>query len=220
MKAKSAPRGPGRRTASTADNTDTRHQLLVAARAEFARHGFRGTTIRRVADRAAVTPAMVHYHFGDKHGLYRAVLDETIGPLLQNLEQLAARGGSGSLHDALFSYMHQLGHTPELPALLLRDVLAADGVMRDTFIRDFAARGAGAMRSILERDFAHGRLREDLDPRLALLSLMSMAAFPFIARPVAEKVLGLVYDDAMIRQLAEHTALLFYAGASREVHRS
>ncbi len=215
-----SPRRPGRRAAAASDSADTRHQLLLAARSEFATHGFRGTTMRRIAERAAVTPAMIHYHFGDKRGLYLAMLQETVGPLLGDLEQLAASGGAGSLREALFGYMHQLAHTPELPALLMRDVLATDGVMRETFIRDFAARGAAAMRAILERDFADGRLRRDLDPGLALLSLMSMAVFPFIARPVAQKVLGLAYDDAMIAQLAEHTARLFYTGASNEEHRT
>lgn len=210
--------GPGRRT-QDARKIDSRHQLLLAARAEFAKHGFRGTTVRHIAGSAGVTPAMVHYHFGDKRGLYLAMLEETAAPLLQQLEQLAAHGGTGSLREALYGYMHQLARTPELPALLMRDVLAADGVMRETFIRDIATRGAGAMRAILERDFAAGHLRDDLDPRLALLSLMSMAIFPFIARPVAEKVLGLAYDDAMIEQLAEHTARLFHIGASREEHR-
>lgn len=203
-----------------AGSADSRHALLAAARAEFAKHGFRGTTVRRIADKAGVTPAMVHYHFGDKRGLYLAMLEETAGPLLLQLEGLAAAGGSGSLCEALHGYMQRLRDTPELPALLMRDVLAADGAMRETFIRDIATRGAGAMRRILQRDLDAGILRDDLDPRLALLSLISMAVFPFIARPVAEKVLGLAYDDAMIEQLAEHTAQLFYAGASREEHRA
>ncbi len=210
-------RGPGRR-AQDADSADSRHELLLAARKAFAQHGFRGTTVRHIADSAGMTPAMVHYHFGDKRGLYLAMLEDAAGPLLRRLEELAAEGGAGSLCEALHGYMHQLARTPELPALLMRDVLAVDGAMRETFIRDIAMRGAGAMRTILERDFAEGALREDLDPRLALLSLMSMAIFPFVARPVAGKVLSLAYDDAMIEQLAEHTARLFYVGASREEH--
>lgn len=210
-----SPRKPGRR-AQAADSTDSRRQLLLSARAEFAKHGFRGTTVRHIAESAGVTPAMVHYHFRDKRGLYQAMLEETTDPLLRRLELLAAEGGPGSLREALHGYMQQLKDMPELPALLMRDVLAADGVMRETFVRDIATRGAGAMRRILEHDFAGGAMRDDVDPRLALLSLISMAVFPFIARPVAGKVLGLAYDDAMVEQLAEHTARLFHAGTDRK----
>lgn len=207
-------RGPGRRS-SGGDSADTRHELLVAARTEFALHGFHGTTVRHVADRADVTPAMIHYHFGDKRGLYRAMLEETFAPLLATLQELAASGAPGSLRDALAGYMHMLARTPELPALLVRDVLSGDGPMREEFIRDFAARGAVAMQRLIARDAEAGLLRDDLDPRFALLSLLSMAAFPFIARPIATKVLDLTYDDAMIERLATHTATLFYAGARR-----
>lgn len=204
-------RGPGRRLA----DADSREALLAAARTEFAAHGFRGATVRRVAEHAGVTPAMVHYHFRDKRGLYLAMLEATLGPFMRHVQALAESGGTGSLQDALTAYMRLLARTPELPALLIRDVLAADGPMRETFIRDFAARGAGAMRRILERDLAAGTLRDDLDPRLALLSLISLAAFPFVARPVAEQLLALDYDDAMVERLATHTVKLFYEGVCR-----
>ncbi|MBW3567772.1 MAG: CerR family C-terminal domain-containing protein [Proteobacteria bacterium] len=205
--------GPGRRPLR--DDGNSRHQLLVAARREFALHGFRGTTVRHVADQAGVTPAMVHYHFRDKHGLYEAMLRETLDPLLLHLQALASDGNAGSLREAIAGYMRLMVNTPELPALIIRDVLSEDGVMRNTFIRDFASRGARAMRAILERDRAAGRLREDLDPRMTLISLMGMTVFPFIARPIVNKVLELEYDEAMVEQLATHTATLFYNGVCR-----
>lgn len=190
--------------------------MISAARTEFATHGFRGTTMRRVAERAGVTPAMVNYHFKDKRGLYRAMLEATVGPLMQHLQEIAAGEQPGSLHAALTGYMHALARNPELPALLMRDVLSSDGSMRDMFIREFASKGAGAMQRILAREFAAGALRADVDPRLALLSLISMAAFPFIARPVASELLGLSYDDAMIEQLAAHTIRLFFDGVRQQ----
>jgi hypothetical protein len=52
-----------------------------------------------------------------------------------------------------------------------------------------------------------------LDPRLAFLSLMGMAVFPFVARPVVERVLGIDYDDAFARRFADHTRDLFVNGA-------
>lgn len=213
--AKSAKRrarsaGPGR--PPSGDDGDSRQQLITAARREFTLHGFRGTTVRHIADQADVTPAMVHYHFRDKQGLYEAMLRETLDPLLLHLQALAANGNSGSLHEAIAGYMRLMINTPELPLLLIRDVLSEGGVMRNTFIRNFASRAAGSMRAILEYDRASGRLREDLDPRMALISLMSMTVFPFIARPIVSKVLDLEYNEAMVEGLAAHTATLFYNG--------
>lgn len=204
-----AKRRPGRRANAVSGSRDA---LIDAALAEFAANGFRGTTTRSIAERAGVTAAMVHYHFKDKRGLYRAVLAASLGPLMQQLEELAARDADDSLHRALAGYMRMLAHKPDLPALLIRDVLSNEGAMREMFIEEFAAKAARAMQRILAHDLEAGALRDDVDPRLALLSLMSMAVFPFIARPVAQALLGLTYDDAMIDRLAAHTVSLFHYG--------
>ncbi|SDT29638.1 regulatory protein, tetR family [Friedmanniella luteola] len=58
----------------------TREAVLDAARAEFAARGYDAVTLRRVAARAGVDPAMVTHHFGSKSGLFRAVLDVRLDP--------------------------------------------------------------------------------------------------------------------------------------------
>jgi AcrR family transcriptional regulator len=49
----------------------TRDRLLHSAEVLFARHGFRGTSIRRLTTAAGCNLAGVNYHFGGKVGLYR-----------------------------------------------------------------------------------------------------------------------------------------------------
>ncbi|MCY2959331.1 MAG: CerR family C-terminal domain-containing protein [Planctomycetota bacterium] len=53
---------------------DTRQRLLEVAGAVFAELGYRGATVRDICQRAEANVASIHYHFGDKDGLYRAVL--------------------------------------------------------------------------------------------------------------------------------------------------
>lgn len=53
----------------------TRERILKAAEAEFADHGFDGVSMRQIALRAEVPVALVHYHFGGKEGLYRAIFE-------------------------------------------------------------------------------------------------------------------------------------------------
>ncbi|HQR47198.1 MAG TPA: TetR/AcrR family transcriptional regulator [Thermoanaerobaculia bacterium] len=55
---------------------ETRREILRAAEESFAAAGFAGATTRQVAARAGVNVATLHYHFGNKEGLYRAVLEE------------------------------------------------------------------------------------------------------------------------------------------------
>lgn len=49
-------------------------RILDAAEALFAKHGFDGVSMRMVADEAEVDLALSSYHFGNKRGLFDAVL--------------------------------------------------------------------------------------------------------------------------------------------------
>jgi AcrR family transcriptional regulator len=61
-------------------------RILAAARAEFARHGWAGATIRAVARAADVDPALVYHYFGSKEGL----LDAATAPPPKWLDAVAA----------------------------------------------------------------------------------------------------------------------------------
>lgn len=69
------------KTRSKASDTDarsraTRQRLLEVALEVFSEHGFRSATVREICKRAKANVAAVSYHFGDKVGLYRAVIGE------------------------------------------------------------------------------------------------------------------------------------------------
>jgi AcrR family transcriptional regulator len=55
---------------------DTRTRLLIAAGPVFAESGYQRATIRDISHAANVNVASVAYYFGDKMGLYRAVIEQ------------------------------------------------------------------------------------------------------------------------------------------------
>ncbi len=67
-----AAKAAGRR--SKQDAVDARAALLSAATRLFAEQGVAVTTTREICAAAGLNPGAIHYHFGDKDGLYRAVL--------------------------------------------------------------------------------------------------------------------------------------------------
>jgi AcrR family transcriptional regulator len=71
---------PERRRGRRPGGADTRAQLLAAARIEFAERGYEGATVRRIAERAEVDPAMVNHWFGSKDALFTASLDIPVSP--------------------------------------------------------------------------------------------------------------------------------------------
>jgi AcrR family transcriptional regulator len=67
---------PGRRQGGS----DTKGTIVAAARAEFLEHGYSAATIRSVARRAEVDPALIYHYFTDKATLYAATLNLPAGP--------------------------------------------------------------------------------------------------------------------------------------------
>ena len=62
--------------------------ILGAAERVFARAGFNGATVAAIADEAALPKANLHYYFGSKHDLYRAVLARTLHDWLAPMDLL------------------------------------------------------------------------------------------------------------------------------------
>ncbi|HVC41563.1 MAG TPA: TetR family transcriptional regulator [Candidatus Saccharimonadales bacterium] len=74
---------------------DTRAEVLTAARAMFADGGYAATTLRAVALRAGVDPALILHHFASKEELFRSAMQVPIDP-----SAIAAIIGTGD-RDAL-----------------------------------------------------------------------------------------------------------------------
>ncbi|MFG1919668.1 TetR family transcriptional regulator [Micromonospora sp. NPDC048898] len=66
--------------ASPGPGVDRRERIRLAAVDLFAERGFRGTTIRAIADRAEVDPALVMHHYGAKDRIFSLVIRESMRP--------------------------------------------------------------------------------------------------------------------------------------------
>jgi AcrR family transcriptional regulator len=78
----------------------TRERLLDAAERLFATRGFDGTSLREVTAAASANVAAIHYHFGSKEELLRAVLSRIVAPVnserLRLLEKAEADAAPGA----------------------------------------------------------------------------------------------------------------------------
>jgi len=79
-------------------SADTRQRLIDVAAALFADQGFEHVTVREICRDANANVAAVNYHFGDKAGLYRAVIAQAIA-VMQETNELTQRAGEGLSHE-------------------------------------------------------------------------------------------------------------------------
>lgn len=208
-------RRPGRPTGGDAAVRDA---LLETARRLFLARGFASVTIRQIAAAAGSSPATIHYHFGDKLGLYRAMLEVVIAQVAEALQRLAdpARTEQVDIAEVIRLYTRMLTDNPWVPALIVQEVLAEGGRFREQFIENFAGRLAPLFAAIIRREQARGAIRGDLDPNLAALSAISLTVFPFVALPVTSRVLGVTVTGDAVDRLVAHTIRVLFDGIRAE----
>jgi len=211
MPRKKRSRTPGRPATDAA--ADVRNALLAASRKLFFKHGFDAVTARQIAAEAGTTPAMIHYYFTNKLGLFRAMVQEAIEPFRQMLAAALAPGVEPlPLSVLMTTHMRIAAANPWIASLMLTEVLAEGGRLRSSFMRDIGGQLLPMIVELLERGRASGRYRADLQPRLAALSMLSLCVFPFLSRPVTAPLLQLKLEGAELERLIGHTARLFHEG--------
>jgi AcrR family transcriptional regulator len=165
----SSPRPRGRRPGGS----DTRDSILAAARARFAAHGYDRTRVRDVAADAGVDPALVHYFFDTKDGLFVAAMQlplrpaEVIGPLVAE--------GIDGLGERLVRRLLGVWDEPSNQAALLAIVQGASG----------HPGAAAALREFIGREIV-GRVAavagDRLRATLVASQIMGLIAARYIAR--------------------------------------
>src|SRR5207244_277706 len=71
------------------DADRTRAAILDAATTEFARHGLGGARVDRISAAAGANKRMLYYYFGDKEGLFLAVLEAAYARIRGAEQQLS-----------------------------------------------------------------------------------------------------------------------------------
>lgn len=128
-------RRPGRRPGLT----DTRNEIITAARKVFADKGFDKATIRGIAREAGVDPALVHHYFSTKEGIFVAALSLPADP--SKVLPLILQGPREEVGERLVRFLLTLTADPAArePVLaLVRSATTNEQVVAMT--REFLAR--------------------------------------------------------------------------------
>lgn len=131
-----------RRRGPKGGSVDARMDLLAAARQEFGSRGYQATTVRAVAARAGVDPALVSHYFGNKEGLFRAAL--AIDVEIPQLVRSVVTGAREDIGDRIVRQFFAVYDEPEFRSsvlAVLRTAMTdpATAAMMRAMIQDQAA---------------------------------------------------------------------------------
>ncbi len=150
--------------------------------------------------------AMIRYYFGGKPGLYKEVCSGVTQPLRANIDAMGEGAVAPELAPLLGAAMRMWAKNPWLPGLIIREVLSPDGPLRAMFVREFPERLVPMVEKLVRAGIERGQLRADLDPKLTVLSMISLGLFPFLALPVTSKVFGVRPEEEFLQRLIQHTS--------------
>jgi len=181
-----APRRPAPRRAAAApaakgrDPERTRAKILDAATREFSVHGLGGARVDRIAERAGANKRMLYYYFGDKDGLFRAVLEHTyerIRRAEQALHLLDVPPAEGVARLVEFTWRYYLDHPEFLTLLNSENLHRARHLKKSRGIRATNSPVIATLAELLRRGEADGTIRPGIDALQLYVSIAALCYF-------------------------------------------
>jgi AcrR family transcriptional regulator len=200
--------GRGGRTGSkSARGARSREEIIDAAYAIFARHGYRGARMAEVAKAVGMTEPALIYHFGNKLGLLKAVVEHRNRLSQADGRELVELGGLAAIREL----PRIAGHYSRQPDLIkLFFVLMAENLDPGSPAHEFFVDRYRTLRADIAELIAvgqeHGEIRPDVDPSLKaveILGVLDGIAGQWLLDPDAADYLGSVvaYQEGLERDL-------------------
>lgn len=189
---------------------------MAAATREFARHGFAGARVDRIARTARVNKQMLYYHIGDKAALYLVVLEaayDRIRTAERTLELDALDPAVAIARLVGFTWHYFLDHPEFLALLNTENLQQARTLKRSSAVTQIHSPFVGMIAAVLARGEASGAFRPGVDPVQLYISIAGLAYFYVGNNATLSVIFGrdLLTPDARTARLA-HMQELVLAG--------
>jgi AcrR family transcriptional regulator len=170
----SAPKGRKRNPART------RETILKAAIAEFCSNGFTGARVETISARSGTNMRLLYHYFGDKEGLYTAVLDRVYTQVRAEERRLDLGSvdpidGMMRLIDFTFGFFAQ--HRDYISLLNNENLLRGRFVKKSRAVRPLTLPLLATIKDLLERGHKAGAFRADVDPTQLYVSITALSYF-------------------------------------------
>lgn len=162
------------------DTQDTRRKLLDAATEQFAALGLAGARVDAISRNAGVNKERIYQYFGDKAGLFSAVLAAEVEHLLEGISVTGS--GADALGQVAGALCDRAAAHPHLPRLLAWESLE----LSEPVSAQRRADGCAAMVTSLAEALPHRDRERAAEILLSLISLaLADRCLPHVSALVA-----------------------------------
>ncbi|WP_182346989.1 TetR/AcrR family transcriptional regulator [Tomitella gaofuii] len=141
--------------------------ILDVATVEFSDKGYAGARVDEIARRTASTKRMLYYYFGDKEGLYIAVLERSYSHIREiesslDVESLEPVDAIRALAELTFD--HHLEHPDFVRLVANENIHRGVHIRQSEALRSLGNPALDVLGTILERGHASGAFARAADP--------------------------------------------------------
>jgi TetR/AcrR family transcriptional regulator len=182
------------------ENPATARRILTAAEQHFAAQGLAGARTEQIAADAHANKAMLYYYFGNKRRLHRAVLENLLRQLRNNVYEAPVKNKAPGkrLREFILRYFDFLTTHPNYPRLVQRESMEATKNF-DWIVREYLRPFHGRLVSTIREGIADNSFRR-VDATHMAFSILGMTTSYFAATGILSAIAG--------RQLLAEPALL------------
>jgi AcrR family transcriptional regulator len=159
------------------DPVRVREKILKQATEEFARIGFEGARVDRIAARCRVSKNMLYYYFKSKEGLFVAALEQMYQDLREQQKDLSVRASDpvAAMGQLVHHTFYAFRNNPSAIRLKNEENKHRGKYIRKSGrMRDLYNPLVETIRFVLDRGLEDGTFRPNLDPTIVYLTLSSL----------------------------------------------
>lgn len=166
---------------------DTERKILEAAGKVFMLKGKDGASMQDIADEAGINRTLVHYYFRNKDKLFDAIFDNLLAKVLPVLASMFMQDIPMMQKFEFFveKYTDMLKEMPFLPFFIFQEISLNPDRLVD-LVKQGGLDTSVTITEISKVLEEHGI--KSMDPRHLIANLIGMVIFPFVARPMFQRI--------------------------------
>jgi TetR/AcrR family transcriptional regulator len=180
----------------------TEERILAAAKQVFVQKGMSGARMQDIADEAGINKALLHYYFRSKEKLFEVIFMEAANKLFPRINAIFS--SDQPLFEKIESFCEEyitvILENPYLPLFVLNEIHQDPEYFLQKVWAGKSRPQPEKFLQQIEQEIKKGTIKR-ISPLQLLMNLISLTIFPFVARPMFEKNLGL--DALQFRSVME-----------------
>jgi len=174
---------------------NTEEKILLAARKVFLSKGLAGARMQDIADEVGMNKALLHYYFRTKDKLFETIFKETTRQFIPRLTTIFQSDLPlfEKIEAFCSEYIDKIIENPFIPLFILNEI----NKQPYSFLQKMWGGKKPEISKFFEQlktEQTKGSIRP-VEPLQVLMNMMSMCAFPFVAKPLWKFVAGVTDEQ-------------------------